>query len=63
MKAIDLAFGAYALLCLAAITWPGFALLGANAEGFVLGIPFALVWNVGWVSLTFVVLAVYHRLR
>ena len=63
MKAIDLAFAGYALICLAAITWPGFALMAAYADARVLGLPFALAWNVGWVSLTFVVLVAYHRLR
>lgn len=51
----------YSLLCFAALTWPGYAWLGNGVEPYVLGLPFSLAWNVGWVVLTFVVLAAYHR--
>lgn len=63
MKALDVAFAGYALVCLAAITWPGFMLMHAWVDTRVLGVPFALAWNAGWVSLTFFVLVTYHRLR
>ena len=62
-RAADLAFGAYTLICLGALTWPGYAWLGNRIEPLVLGLPFSLAWNVGWVLLTFVVLVGYHRLR
>jgi len=55
------AFGAYCLVCLGALTWPGYAWLGARIEPTVLGLPWSLAWNVGWVLLTFGVLAAYHR--
>lgn len=63
MRAADVAFGLYALICLGALTWPGYAWLGNRIEPSVLGLPLSLAWNVGWVLATFVVLAVYHRLR
>jgi len=50
----------YALVCLLALTWPGYALLGNTAEPYVLGLPLSFAWNVGWVALTFVVLVAYH---
>ena len=54
-------FGLYALLCLGAMTWPGYAIFGNSIEPYVLGLPFSLVWVVGWVLLTFVVLLAYHN--
>lgn len=63
MRSLDLAFGLYCLVCLAALTWPGYAWLGNRVTPAVLGLPLSLAWNVGWVVATFVVLAVYHRLR
>ncbi len=62
-RALDVGLAGYAAVCLLAITWPGFALAGAWADGLVLGLPFALAWNLGWVGLTFGVLVAYHRLR
>ena len=55
-----LLFGLYVLLCLGAMTWPGYAWFGNSIEPYVLGLPFSLVWVVGWVLLTFVVLTAYH---
>ena len=54
-------FGLYVLLCLAAMTWPGFAWVGNRIEPRVLGLPFSLAWVVLWVLLTFVALALYDR--
>ena len=53
-------FALYTLLCLGAMTWPGYAWLGNSIEPYVLGLPFSLAWVVGWVLVTFVVLLVYH---
>lgn len=55
-----LLLGVYSLVCLAALTWPGYALLGNEIEPYVLGLPLALAWNVGWVALTFFVLVAFH---
>lgn len=51
----------YSVVCLAALTWPGYALFGNRIEPYVLGLPFSLAWNVGWIVVTFVVLAIFHR--
>jgi hypothetical protein len=53
-------FAAYTVVCAAALTQPGYALFGNRVEPFVLGLPFVLFWSVGWIALTFVVLALYH---
>ena len=55
-----LAFAIYALACLAALVWPGYAWLGNRIEPYVFGLPFSLAWIVGWVVLTCFVLAVFH---
>lgn len=59
----DLLFGLYALICLSAITWPGYAWLGNRLRPFVLGLPFSLAWVVGWVLLSLVALVLYHGTR
>ncbi len=51
----------YAAVCLLAITWPGYAALGVGPRPFVLGVPFVVVWNLGWVLASFGVLVLYHR--
>lgn len=50
----------YALVCLLALVWPGYALVGNRQTPYVLGLPLSFAWNVGWVSVTFVVLVAYH---
>ena len=54
---------AYVLICLAAVTWPGYPLFGARIRPMVLGLPWSLAWVVGWVLLTFVALALYDWTR
>ena len=53
-------FALYAVLCLFAMTWPGYAWFGNRIEPYVLGLPFSLAWVVAWVLATFVVLTVYN---
>ena len=60
---LDIAFGAYVVVCLLALVWPGYALLDGRIEPRVLGLPVAFAWNIGWVLLTFFVLVSYHTLR
>jgi len=62
MRFAHLGLSIYLAVCLAALIWPVHALLGARIEPFVLGLPFSLAWNAGWVVLTFLVLLVYDRL-
>ena len=51
---------AYFLCCAAALTWPGYSWAASCVQGLVLGLPFALFWNVLWVLLTFVAVLLYH---
>ncbi len=53
-------FGIYVVLCLGAMTWPGYARLGNAIEPYVLGLPLSLAWVLGWVLATFAVLVLYH---
>lgn len=52
--------GAYVVLCLAALVWPGYELVGNRVEPYVLGLPFAFAWHIGWVILTCLVIALFH---
>ena len=54
-----LALAVYCLICLLAVTEPGYARFG-NAPRLVIGIPFSLAWVIGWVLLTFVVLTLFY---
>jgi hypothetical protein len=63
VRRADVFFGSFALVCAAAVTWPGHALFGSRVEPFVLGLPFSLAWNVGWVVLSFAAIATYHYAR
>lgn len=56
------AFACYLGVCALALVWPGYALVGDRIEPFVLGLPFAFAWTVGWVLASFLGLLVYHRL-
>jgi hypothetical protein len=44
---------------LAAITWPGYEVLGNHVDPLLLGLPFNLAWIVGWSLATFAVLSAY----
>jgi TRAP-type C4-dicarboxylate transport system permease small subunit len=56
-------FAIYVVVCLLALTWPGYSRFGNSMEPWVLGLPFSLAWVVGWVVLTFVALIVFHLTR
>jgi hypothetical protein len=51
---------AYCLVCLVCLLWPVYAEVGGRIEPFVLGLPLAFAWMIGWMLLTFAVLLVYH---
>ena len=53
-------YALFAVVCLAALSWPGYALLGNRVEPYLLGLPFVLAWNVLWIALSFAALLVYH---
>ncbi len=58
----EVLFGAGALLCLAALIWPGYAWLGNRIEPRSFGLPFTLVYDLGCVAAAFVMVLGYHLL-
>lgn len=54
-------FGIYVVVCLAALIWPGYPLLGARVEPRILGLPFAFAYTIGWILATFTALVLFHR--
>ncbi|MFT5049357.1 MAG: hypothetical protein ACI8QZ_000750 [Chlamydiales bacterium] len=50
----------FAVICLASLIWPGFPLAADAAPARLWGIPFPLVWSVGWILAALVVVAAYH---
>lgn len=50
----------YVVVCLAALTWPGYAWIAASVNWRPLGLPFVLVWHVGWVLATMAALLAFH---
>ena len=60
-RGAHVAFGLYLAVCCLCVAWPGYALVGARIEPFVLGLPFSFAWMVMWVVLTFLALVAYHR--
>ena len=63
MKLRRVLFGVYCVVCASALTWPLYDVAGNRVEPFVLGVPFNLAWNVGWILLTSAVLLAYHVTR
>ncbi len=55
------ALAAYVVVCLTAISWPGYAWIGDRVRPTILGLPFVFAWNVLWVLLSFVAVALYDR--
>lgn len=60
MVARRIALAVYFAVCAAALIYPGYDWLGGRIEPFVLGLPFAFAYAVGWVVLTFFVLLAFH---
>ena len=52
-------YGFFLLVCVTSLGWPLYPLLGARIEPLVLGMPFSMVWMIGWVFLSFVALLAY----
>ncbi len=50
----------FCLVCLIAVASPGYGGLGNRIDPMVWGLPFALLWNMLWVALSFVALGLYH---
>ena len=53
---------AYLVLMTISVTWPGF-LLFARIEPLILGLPFSMAWNAGWVAGVVVVLYLLDRVE
>ncbi len=60
IRLATLLFIAFCLVAALALTWPGHALLGDLLATRVVGVPFALAWNVGWVLAMLGALTAYH---
>jgi hypothetical protein len=56
----NLLYGSFVFLCATALVWPGFPMFGNRIEPYVLGLPFGLAWNIGWVIASFSALWMYH---
>ncbi len=56
-----IAMAIYALVCIAAITWPGYPYFADRTRPMILGLPFVFAWNIAWVLLSFIVIALYDR--
>jgi len=54
------AYAVFVVMCLSALIWPVFDLVAARSPVLVFGLPFSLVWNVGWVVLSFFALLAFH---
>ncbi len=52
-------FAAFCMLCLLALVWPGYALVGNRIDPMLLGLPFSFFWNILWIVLSFVALWTY----
>lgn len=61
-RALDVAFGIYCLVALAALTWPVYAWAGARIEPRLAGLPFSMGWVILWIVLTLAVLVAYEAL-
>ena len=51
----------YLVACAAALMWPGLPLASERAPTLVAGVPFLLLWSVGWILATFGAMALFHR--
>ena len=52
--------GAFVVVCALALTAPLLAPVQSAAPLLLFGVPFALIWVVGWVLASFVALWLYH---
>lgn len=55
-----IAYGLFVACTLACLGWPGYPALADKIEPFILGLPFSLAWNVGWVLLSFLALSLFY---
>jgi hypothetical protein len=62
LKTARVLTGAYLLLALFFVTWPGLVPF-ARIEPLVLGLPFSMAWIAGWVAGVVVVLTLLDRVE
>ena len=62
LKTARILAGAYHLLMLYFVTWPGM-LPFAKAEPLILGLPFAMAWIAGWIAGSVIVLTLLDRVE
>jgi hypothetical protein len=58
-KPANFIYGAFVLVCLAAVTWPGMSIIGTMIEPRILGMPPAVAWSGLWIVLSFLALIAY----
>jgi len=56
----NVCYGLFVVVCAMALVWPGFPMIGNRIEPYILGVPFSLAWNIGWVVASFAALFLYH---
>lgn len=52
--------GSAVIACLLCLGWPGYAAFGDRIYPMVMGLPFSLVWNIGWIIMSFLFLIIFH---
>lgn len=62
-KARPILYTTFCVLCLLAVTGPGYWLFAAGPELTPLGVPVSLMWTVGWVLASFAALLLFHLTR
>lgn len=53
--------GVYVVVAFFALVWPLYAIVAERAPALVLGVPFGLVWHIGWIVATFLVMLLFER--
>lgn len=62
LRTARLLAGAYHLLMLFFVTWPG-VLPFAKAEPLILGLPFSIAWIAAWISGSVIVMALLDQVE
>ena len=62
LKTARILTGAYHLLMLYFVTWPG-VLPFAKAEPLILGLPFTMAWIAGWIAGSVIVLTLLDQVE